>query len=125
MSKNGLPIHLYVAVARVRTGRSVGTLLRACAPGALIALTTTSSAAAYWTCAAHMEDDLGLEHIAVDFSLPLGIPLYQPGYTQYLLCITAFVTAYEGGMLTPSTLILAVVFCTLLGIATPPVPGGR
>ena|GEM_PF-4318684 len=115
---------LYVAIARMRTGTSVGAILRACGPGALIALTTTSSAAAYWTYATHMEHDLGLAHNTVNFSLPLGIPLYQPGYAQYLLCLIAFVTAYEGGALTPSTLIVGIVFCVLLGIATPPVPGG-
>lgn len=115
---------LYVVIACIRTGKSIGTILHACAPGALIALTTTSSAAAYWICAKHMEDDLGLEHNTVDFSLPLGIPLYQPEMAQYLLCMIAFVTVYEGGMPTLSTLIIGIVFCTLLGIATPPIPGG-
>lgn len=111
-------------LAHLKSRKGYHALLRACNPGAVIAFVTTSSAAAYWTCDTHMKEDLKVDRAFVDFALPLGIPLYQPGYAQYLLCLVAFVIAYQGDMLTLETLLIAVVSCTLLGVATPPVPGG-
>ena len=111
-------------VARVKTGLGFSTLLSACAPGALIALTTASSAAAYWTTATNSEKILKLDRRLVEFTLPLSIPLNHFSFSQWLFFVLAFATVYQGGTFTPETLIIAIILCSVLGMAAPPVPGG-
>ncbi len=89
-----------------------------------IALTTASSAAAFGINLDTCENKLGISPRLTRFAVPMGQTLYMP--TTEIVFIAAGLTmaaAYDVPITVP-WLIMLVIICVLLAMATTPVPGG-
>ena len=114
--------HAFVTVTR--TGVNLKTLAGACVPGAIIGFLTTSSPTTVPTIKEHLVSDLKVAPEFVDLAVPIGIALEQPAGAQVFLCCAAFGAAFSGRAMAPEELLMALIICYLLNMATPPVPGG-
>lgn len=102
---------------------SMGTLLRKTLPVFLVALSTASSVASFPLRLEICEKRLGVEAQTTRFSVSLAQTLFKPTacifYGVSALCVAR---AYDVPI-TPLWLVLCILVCGILTIATPPVAG--
>ena len=90
----------------------------------LTALATASSAAAFSSNMTTCEKKLGVESSLCSFGIPLGMVMHKPIAAIYnLLLVFYFAAVYEVPC-SVTWIVLAVVVCAVVAVATPPIPGG-
>lgn len=99
-------------------------LMKKMAPTILIALATSSSAAAYSTNVDCCEHRLGIDHRLTGFGVPLGAVIYMPLTAVFFLACIFYGAEQYAIACSPIWLIVACITSTLLAIAIPPIPGG-
>lgn len=112
------------AIACVRMKLSPALLLRKDVRALLIALTTASSTAAFEENARTCREGYGIDNRIINFGIPLSQALFKPSVG--LLYVSAVLCAAEscGIAITLPWIAVALLSGCILGIATPPVPGG-
>lgn len=93
-------------------------------PTLLIALTTASSAAAFGTNVKICDEKYGLDNTVTSFGLPLGMVTFKPTTALSFTIIPLFFAETYGISISPTWLILLFFSAGILGLATPPIPGG-
>ncbi len=90
----------------------------------LIALTTASSAMAFSSNMNVCQYRFGISPSLCSFGIPLGMVMHKPFSAVYnLLLVFYFASVYEIKC-SVTWLIIAVIVCTIVAVATPPIPGG-
>ncbi len=115
-----LVMWLYTAL---RTHTGPVKLLRACLPPFLIALSTSSSTAAFDESRRTLSE-LGLGEDFSGFGLPLCMIMYKPASVIYLAVVACFFALNYGLVCSPLWFFSELVLCVMLAFAIPPVPGG-
>lgn len=103
---------------------NIARLIRKIAPTFLIALTTSSSAAAYSTNVECCEKELGIEPKMINFAIPLGQVIFMPGAVVLFLTASLCLAEVYGVAISLPWVMNAMVISFLLAVAAPPVPGG-
>ncbi|MEG2436264.1 MAG: cation:dicarboxylase symporter family transporter [Ruthenibacterium sp.] len=102
----------------------MGELIQKTMPPFLVALCTSSSVAAFPQRLEVCEKHFGMASDVTRFSVSLAQTLFKPGGSIFY-CVAALCTAKAYNVpITPFWLMLCVLISAILGIATPPVPGG-
>lgn len=119
-----LLIVVYVISTAARYRTEPATLIGKMIPTFLIALTTSSSAAAYQTNVECCEKKLGIDRRIIDFAVPLGQVVFMPG--AIILFLSAGLCLAEAYRVTvsPALVLNAAIISFVLAVAAPPVPGG-
>jgi len=101
-----------------------GVLLKKLMPTFLIALTTASSSAAFSTNMECCERELGIDRKMVNFGVPLGQIIFGAGSAVEYVVLSLCMAELYGVQIVPVWLIMMIITCVILTVATPPVPGG-
>ncbi|MDO4586607.1 MAG: dicarboxylate/amino acid:cation symporter [Planctomycetia bacterium] len=99
-------------------------LLKKMAPTILIAFTTASSMAAYSTNMETCRKKLGIDERIVNFGIPFGMVMFKTGHAVIYIILPLFIANIYGMDLSFSMVASLIIMATLLGVATPPIPGG-
>lgn len=99
-------------------------LMKKMAPTILIALATSSSAAAYSTNVDCCKNRLGIDHRITGFGVPLGAVIYMPLTAIFFLSCIYYGAEQYGVSCSYVWIIVACIIAGLLAIAIPPIPGG-
>ncbi|MBR3619899.1 MAG: cation:dicarboxylase symporter family transporter, partial [Clostridia bacterium] len=118
-------IHLFMlAIVSMRESVSFITLFKKILPTFLIGLGTASSTALSGECADCLTKRLGINSRLVEFGHPIGYVIFMP-YTAVNFLVCAFYMAhYYKVQVSLLWLVIGVLLCAFVAIATPPVPGG-
>ena len=100
------------------------TVLTKNLPAALIGLTTASSASAYSQNIQTCRKELGISETVTNIGVSLGQTIYKPGVYLDLFLLGVFCAMYFSVPLSLGTLVSFALFCFILSVAAPPVPGG-
>ncbi len=100
------------------------TLLRKNLPAALIGLTTASSASAYNQNIQTCRKELGISETVTNIGISLGQTIYKPGVFMDLFLLGVFCAEFFSVPLSLGTLCSFLLFCFILSVAAPPIPGG-
>jgi Na+/H+-dicarboxylate symporter len=120
---------IFVAVAFI-TGTSVkqkvsaGILISKSMPTFIVALTTASSAAAFSSNMTTCEKKFGIEPSLIRFGIPLGMVMHKPIAAVYNLLLVFYFAGRYGVNCSVGWIAVAVFICSIIAIATPPIPGG-
>jgi len=101
-----------------------GVLLRKSTGTFLIALTTASSAAAFSSNMSTCEKKFGVDSSLCSFGIPLGMVMHRPIAAVYNLLLVFYFAARYDVSCSVTWIVLAVIVCGILAVATPPIPGG-
>lgn len=114
------------ALMRVAQCNSISPLLllRKCSETFIVALTTASSTATFGTAMHCCQRKLGIGDYLSNFGLPLGIVFYPPTTAAYFLIISIYMATVYVVEISLAWLLMAVLICSILAIASPPIPGG-
>ena len=93
-------------------------------PAALIGLTTASSSAAYSQNIRTCRRELGISETVTNIGISLGQTVFKPGVYLDLFLLGVFCAEFYSVPLSLGKLISFALFCYILSIAAPPVPGG-
>jgi Na+/H+-dicarboxylate symporter len=108
----------------LRTRVSPFTILKKNLPAALIGLTTASSASAYSQNIQTCRKELGISETVTNIGVSLGQTIYKPGVYLDLFLLGIFCAEYFSVPLSLGTMVSFALFCFILSVAAPPVPGG-
>ncbi len=100
------------------------TVLKKNLPAALIALTTASSSSAYSQNIQTCRKDLGVSETVTNIGISLGQTIYKPGVYMDFFLLGVYCAKYYSVSLSLGTLASFALFCFILSVAAPPVPGG-
>ena len=114
-------VFVYVAI---RLKVNMGILAKKLLPAFLIALTTSSSSAAFGTNISCCENQMGISGKITKFGIPLGTVIYMPVSCVMFVCCACYVAATNDIAISPMWLVMATFIIVILSIALPPVPGG-
>lgn len=115
---------IMIAIVSIRESVSFITLLKKILPTFLIGLGTASSTASSGECAECLTKRLGINSRLVEFGHPIGYVIFMP-YTAINFLVCAFYMAhYYKIQVSALWLVIGVLLCAFVAIATPPVPGG-
>ena len=99
-------------------------LLRKSLDTFMIALSTASSAMAFSSNMNVCQKRFGISASLCSFGIPLGMVMHKPITAIYnLLLVFYFASVYQV-QCSVTWLIIAVIVCTIVSVATPPIPGG-
>jgi len=115
---------VFLLVTSISRHVSPWTLLKKTFPPALIALSTASSAASFGELVTTCKDRLGVKDSLTSFGVPLGIVMLKPASAINSMLIILYISGQTGVNCSVSWLIMGVLVCTVIAMATPPVPGG-
>ncbi len=93
-------------------------------PAALIGLTTASSSAAYSENIRTCRRELGISETVANIGVSLGQTVFKPGVYLDFFLLGVFCAEFYSVPISPGKLISFALFCYILSIAAPPVPGG-
>ena len=100
-----------------------GVLIKKLLPTFLIALSTSSSSAAFGTniesCKA-----LGIDKKLINFGVSIGQIIFMPGVAIQFFIVSLCIGQSFGTEITIVWIITSIITSTILAIATPPIPGG-
>jgi Na+/H+-dicarboxylate symporter len=99
-------------------------ILRKNLPAALIGLTTASSSAAYSQNTRTCRNELGISKSVTSIGVSLGQTIFKPGVCLDFFLLGVFCAEFYNVPLSLDKLISYTLFCYILSIAAPPVPGG-
>lgn len=108
----------------VRLKVKIRVLIKKMLPTFLIALTTSSSSAAFSTNLVCCEKKLGISEKITKFGIPLGTVVYMPFSCIMFICVSCYTAKINGIYISPIWLVMAVLIIVILSVALPPVPGG-
>lgn len=90
----------------------------------LVALATASSAASFSSNMTVCKKKFGISSSLCSFGIPLGMIIHKPIAASYnLLLVFYFASVYHVSC-SWSWLVIAVLVCAIVAVATPPIPGG-
>ena len=115
---------IYLIVTSIRFKTGILTLVRKSMPTFFIALTTASSAAAFNTNVSTCEKKYGINSSLIQFGIPLGLVMHKPLTAVYNMVLVFFFANKYNIHCSISWIIIAVIVCSIVAIATPPIPGG-
>lgn len=129
------PIAAFVAVLAVLLGLmlitvasreqvTVKTLMKKMLPTFLINLSTASSVAANGECSECLYQRLGVNRRFTDFGQPVGGVIFMPSTAINFMVCAVYMAAYYKVNVSLLWFIIAIILCTFVAVATPPVPGG-
>lgn len=99
-------------------------LIKKMTPTFLIGIGTASSVAANGESAETMHKKLGIHKRFVDFGQPVGSVVFMPSTAINFMVCAIYMAAYYKVTVSLLWFIIAIVICTFVAIATPPVAGG-
>lgn len=114
----------FLILTSIRSKAGLTNLLRKSMPTFLVALTTASSAAAFSSNVTTCEEKFGIDSSLIRFGIPLGMVMHKPISAAYNLLLVFFFADKYGVSCSIGWLIVAVIICSVIAIATPPIPGG-
>lgn len=112
---------LYIAL---RTKCSPLLLVKKCAETFLIALTTSSSTAAFGTAMHCCEHKLGVSRSLTNFGLPLGMVFFVPGSVIHFVTMGLYSASVYEVEISPAWIITAILVSVILTVSIPPIPCG-
>ena len=119
-----LMLAVLTLIVCLREKISVLRLWKKALPAFLIALTTGSSSAAFSQNLSSCVDDLGIRENLANFGVPFGQTLFKPGIAFFFISAALYTAEQFGITISGVLLISAMIVCTILSSATPPIPGG-
>lgn len=117
-----LIMFIMMMLAAVKTRIPV-VLLKKTLPSLSIALTTASKCHRFPDQCPGLHRKFKIDEKLVNFALPLGTALYKIGVAYTYVTIAIFMDI-ANVPITISYLLITILLCTILSIATPPVAGG-
>ena len=103
---------------------SVRVLVKKMLPTFLIGLGTASSVAANGECSDSLHRLLGANKRFVEFGQPVGGVIFMPSTSINFMVCAMYMAAYYDVSVSLLWFIIAIILCTFVAVATPPVPGG-
>ncbi len=103
---------------------SARLLMKKMLPTFLIGLGTASSVAANGECAESLNKRMGVYKRFVEFGQPVGGVVFMPSTAINFMVCAVYMASYYKVKVSLLWFIIAIVVCTFVAIATPPVPGG-
>lgn len=114
----------YSILVWAKTKVSLPVLIKKLIPTFLIAITTSSSAAAFSTNVDTCENKLGIDTKIIHFGIPLGQVVFMPGAGALFFTAALCMSATYGVAITPMWICVTGIVVVVLSIAAPPIPGG-
>ena len=102
----------------------IGKLLKKMLPTFLIGFGTASSVAANGECSDSLHRQLGVNKRFVEFGQPVGGVIFMPSTAINFMVCAVYMASYYKIDVSILWYIIAIMLCTFVAIATPPVPGG-
>ena len=93
-------------------------------PTFLIGVGTASSIAANGECSESLKKKMGVNKRFVDFGQPVGGVVFMPSTAMNFMVCAVYMASYYNVDVSILWFIIAIVICTFVAVATPPVPGG-
>ena len=90
----------------------------------LIGLGTASSTALNGECSESLYRQMGVNKRFVEFGQPVGSVVFMPSTSITFMVIAVYMASYYKIKVSLLWLLIAVLVCSFVAIATPPVPGG-
>lgn len=115
---------LMAVIVSVREKVNIGILLKKMMPTFLIGLGTASSVAANGECSDSLHRRLGAGKRFVEFGQPVGGVIFMPATAINFIVCAIYMASYYKVDISFLWYIIAVVICSFVAVATPPVPGG-
>ena len=115
---------LYTAYTSWKMKVKPSVLISKLIPDFIIALTTSSSSAAFATGMEINEKQLGIDNSLSRMGFPIGGILYAGSYSLLYVLAGAFVAECYGVHADLAWWVTLWIVCSLLGVSTPPVAGG-
>ncbi len=107
-----------------REGVKAKVLVKKMLPTFLIGLGTASSVAANGECSDSLARTMGANKRFVEFGQPVGGVIFMPSTAINFMVCSIYFAAYYKIDVSMLWFIIAVLVCTFVAVATPPVPGG-
>ncbi|MBR7061207.1 MAG: cation:dicarboxylase symporter family transporter [Eubacterium sp.] len=99
-------------------------LIKKMLPTFLIGVGTASSIAANGECSESLKKKMGVNKRFVDFGQPVGGVVFMPSTAMNFMVCAIYMASYYNVDVSILWFIIAIVICTFVAVATPPVPGG-
>jgi len=99
-------------------------LIKKMLPTFLIGFGTASSVAANGECSESLHKRMGVNKRFVEFGQPVGGVIFMPSTAINFMVCAVYMAAYYKISVSMLWFVIAVILCTFVAIATPPVPGG-
>ena len=115
---------VYILVVAFKEKVSPALLIKKTLPTFLIGLGTSSSIAANGESSDTLNRRLGVRKKFVDFGQPVGGVIFMPSTAINFLVCAIYMASYYDVEVSVLWFIIAVLICTFVAVATPPVPGG-
>jgi Na+/H+-dicarboxylate symporter len=90
----------------------------------LIGFGTASSIAANGECSSCLHSKLGVNRRFVEFGQPVGGVVFMPSTAINFMVCAIYMTSYYNIKISVLWFVIAIIICTFVAVATPPVPGG-
>lgn len=119
-----LTVGIVFVYASIRLKVKMRILAKKMLPAFLIALTTSSSSAAFGTNIACCEKKMGISDKITKFGIPLGTVIYMPISCVMFCAVAYYVAEVHSIPVSLTWFITAVIIVVILSIALPPIPGG-
>ena len=108
----------------IRESVSVFTLVRKIGPTFLIGLATASSVALNGELYDCLTTKLGINRKFAEFGHPVGSVVFMPSTAVNFLICAIYMAYYYKVSVSALWLMIAILLCAFVAVATPPVPGG-
>ncbi|MBQ9227636.1 MAG: cation:dicarboxylase symporter family transporter [Eubacterium sp.] len=102
----------------------LSVLIKKMLPTFLISLGTASSIAANGECSDALYRRLGVNKRFVEFGQPVGGVIFMPSTAINFMVCALYMASYYKVNVSVLWFIVAIIICTFVAVATPPVPGG-
>lgn len=99
-------------------------LMKKMLPTFLIGFGTASSVAANGECSECLHRQLGVNKRFVEFGQPVGGVIFMPSTAINFMVCAVYMANYYNVNVSVLWFIIAILLCTFVAVATPPVPGG-
>ncbi|MBQ5995048.1 MAG: cation:dicarboxylase symporter family transporter [Clostridia bacterium] len=117
-------LSLYLIYVSLKEKVSIVILVKKTLPNFLISLGTSSSVAANGECSQSLNKRMGVKKRFVDFGQPVGGVIFMPSTAiNFLVCALYMATYYKVDV-SLLWFVVAIILCSFVAVATPPVPGG-
>lgn len=93
-------------------------------PTLITAFTTASSAAAFGTNMKTAHHSFGINEKLCSFGIPLGVVAYKLNTALNYLLQSLFFAEIYNVSISASWIVIMIISCVILAVATPPIPGG-
>ncbi len=103
---------------------SARLLVKKMLPTFLIGFGTASSVAANGECSDSLHRTMGVNKRFVEFGQPVGGVVFMPSTSINFIVCAIYMASYYKVEVSVLWFIIAIILCTFVAIATPPVPGG-